>query len=95
MVHENMLEDLVFPTEIVGKRIRFKVDGSKLIKVYVVHDGVWYIHILIFFLFISFLDSKDKNNLEYKVDTFSAVYKKMTGKDVVFEFPAVVAEQAQ
>ena len=43
----------------------------------------------------SFLDSKDKNNLEYKLDTFSAVYKKMTGKDVVFEFPAVVAEQSQ
>lgn len=36
-VHENLLEDLVFPTEIVGKRTRVKLDGSKLIKVYV-HD---------------------------------------------------------
>ena len=71
-VHDNLLEDLVFPTEIVGKRTRVKVDGSKLIKV--------------------FLDSKDKNVLEYKLDTFSAVYKKMTGKDVVFEFPIQAAE---
>lgn len=69
MVHENMLEDLVYPTEIVGKRTRVKVDGSKLIK--------------------CFLDSKDKNLLEYKLDTFSSVYRKLTGKDVVFEFPVV------
>lgn len=32
-VHEKLLEDLVYPTEIVGKRTRVKVDGSKLIKV--------------------------------------------------------------
>eukprot|EP00158_Paraphelidium_tribonemae_P000909 Partr_v1_DN23656_c0_g1_i1_m18934 putative ribosomal protein S7 len=65
-VHDAVLEDMVFPTEIVGKRTRVKVDGSKLVKV--------------------LLDNKDKNVLEYKLDTFSAVYKKMTGKDVVFEF---------
>jgi small subunit ribosomal protein S7e len=40
----------------------------------------------------SFLDAKDKNSLEYKVGTFSAVYKKMTGKDVVFEFRIQAAE---
>ncbi|KAI8366682.1 30S ribosomal protein S7e [Radiomyces spectabilis] len=67
-VHNAILEDLVYPTEIVGKRTRVKVDGSKTIKV--------------------FLDSKDATSLEYKLDTFSAVYKKLTGKDVVFEFPA-------
>jgi small subunit ribosomal protein S7e len=66
-VHENLLEDLVFPTEIVGKRTKVKVDGSKTIKV--------------------FLDAKDRNSLENKLDTFSAVYKKVTGKDVVFDFP--------
>jgi hypothetical protein len=26
------LDDLVFPTEIVGKRLRQKVDGSKTLK---------------------------------------------------------------
>jgi small subunit ribosomal protein S7e len=71
-VHDVLLEDMVFPTEIVGKRTRVKVDGGKLIKV--------------------FLDAKDKNSLEYKLDTFSAVYKKITGKDVVFEFPIQAAE---
>ncbi|KAL1920454.1 40S ribosomal protein eS7 [Calcarisporiella thermophila] len=67
-VHENILEDLVYPTEIVGKRTRVKVDGSKILKV--------------------FLDQKDATSLEYKLDTFSGVYKKLTGKDVQFEFPA-------
>jgi small subunit ribosomal protein S7e len=66
-VHEKLLEDLVYPTEIVGKRTKVKVDGSRLIKV--------------------FLDRKDHTALEYKLDTFSAAYKKLTGKDVVFEFP--------
>jgi small subunit ribosomal protein S7e len=61
---------MVYPTEIVGKRLRQKVDGSKTLKVY--------------------LDSKDATSLEYKLDTFSSVYKKLTGKDVVFEFPAAV-----
>merc|ERR1711963_458168 len=32
-VHDSILEDLVFPSEIVGKRIRVKLDQSRLIKV--------------------------------------------------------------
>lgn len=32
-VHESILEDLVGPTEIVGKRTRIAVDGSKLLKI--------------------------------------------------------------
>ncbi|KAF7720639.1 40S ribosomal protein [Apophysomyces ossiformis] len=69
-VHDAILEDMVYPTEIVGKRTRVKVDGSKTIKV--------------------FLDNKDATSLEYKLDTFSSVYRKLTGKDVAFEFPAAV-----
>mmetsp|Transcript_14124 Transcript_14124/g.29002 ORF Transcript_14124/g.29002 Transcript_14124/m.29002 type:complete len:188 (-) Transcript_14124:28-591(-) len=32
-VQDSILEDLVFPTEIVGKRTRCKVDGTKTLKV--------------------------------------------------------------
>ena len=34
-----------------------------------------------------FLDSKDSTSLEYKLDSFSSVYRRLTGKEVVFEFP--------
>eukprot|EP00308_Calcidiscus_leptoporus_P017310 CAMPEP_0119367740 /NCGR_PEP_ID=MMETSP1334-20130426/14486_1 /TAXON_ID=127549 /ORGANISM="Calcidiscus leptoporus, Strain RCC1130" /LENGTH=191 /DNA_ID=CAMNT_0007384215 /DNA_START=66 /DNA_END=641 /DNA_ORIENTATION=+ len=66
-VHEAILEDLVHPTEIVGKHTRYRLDGSKMIKVY--------------------LDPKEAANVEYKVDTFATVYKKLTGKEIKFEFP--------
>jgi Ribosomal protein S7e len=33
-VHDAILEDLCFPSEIVGKRIRIKLDGTRLIKVH-------------------------------------------------------------
>ena len=32
-VHDNILDDLVYPSEIVGKRIRIKLDGSRLTRV--------------------------------------------------------------
>jgi hypothetical protein len=38
---------------------------------------------LLIFGSYSFLDSKDSNLLEYKLDSFSSVYRKLTGKDVV------------
>ncbi|XP_060591718.1 small ribosomal subunit protein eS7-like [Ruditapes philippinarum] len=66
-VHECILDDLCFPSEIVGKRIRIKLDGSRLIKVH--------------------LEKTQQTNIEHKLDTFTAVYKKLTGKDVNFEFP--------
>jgi len=33
-VHEAILGDLVYPAEIVGKRVRYRVDGSKIMKIY-------------------------------------------------------------
>jgi small subunit ribosomal protein S7e len=71
-VHDAILEDMVYPTEIVGRRTRYKVDGTRLMKIY--------------------LDPKDQTNAEYKTDTFAHVYKNLTGKDVVFEFPVTAAE---
>ena len=83
-VHDKILEDLVFPTEIVGKRTRVRTDGSKIIKVYVLSRlGKAYNR---------FLDSKDSASLDYKLDSFSSVYNKLTGKQVVFEFPVQQGE---
>jgi small subunit ribosomal protein S7e len=69
-VHENILEDLVYPTEIVGKRIRHKLDGSKLIKIHLNHEN---------------------KAGQDRIETYSKVYKYLTGKDVVFEFPPATA----
>ncbi|CAA7395843.1 unnamed protein product [Spirodela intermedia] len=57
-VDESMLEDIVFPAEIVGKRI--------------------------------LLDPKERNSTESKLCTFAGIYRKLSGKDVVFEY--LVAE---
>jgi small subunit ribosomal protein S7e len=70
-VHEAALNDLVYPAEIVGKRIRVKLDGSRLIKVH--------------------LDKSQQTNVEHKVETFTSIYKRLTGKDVNFEFRETLA----
>merc|ERR1711953_1094536 len=64
-VHNAILDEVVFPAEITGKRLRYKLDGSKQLKVY--------------------LDKKDEQ-MGDKLDTFSAVYAKLTGKETVFTF---------
>merc|ERR1712187_195243 len=69
-VHTAILDDLVYPAEIVGKRIRIRLDGSRLFKVH--------------------LDKSQQTNIEHKTDTFASVYKKLTGKEVNFEFPEAV-----
>ncbi|XP_022175878.1 40S ribosomal protein S7-like [Myzus persicae] len=66
-VYDAILDDLVFPAEIVGKRIRVKLDGKQIMKVH--------------------LDKTQQTNIEHKVDTFASVYRKLTGRDVTFEFP--------
>lgn len=65
--HEAILEDVVYPAEITGKRIRHKMDQNTVIKAY--------------------LDRGSQTTIEHKTATFSAVYKRLTGKNVVFEFP--------
>lgn len=70
-VHNAWLEDMVYPTEIVGQRLRVKTDGSKLVKV--------------------LLDPRDQSLVEGKLEAFAAVYRKLTGKAVSFEFPAMEA----
>lgn len=39
-VHDAILEDLVYPAEIVGKRVRYRIDGSKIMKVINYHPSV-------------------------------------------------------
>lgn len=41
-VHDRILEDLVFPSEITGKRTRVSTDGSKLLKVYVLYPSLFF-----------------------------------------------------
>jgi small subunit ribosomal protein S7e len=92
-VHDKILEDLVFPTEIVGKRVRVRPDGVKIIKVYLPFTVPPFLPgLLVRFLTSRFLDSKDSSSLDYKLDSFSSVYNKLTGKTVVFEFPVQPGE---
>jgi len=71
-VHDAILEDMVYPTQIVGKRLRVQTDGTKVLKV--------------------LLDPNAATQLEYKLDSFTTVYKKLTNKEAIFEFPVVPSE---
>ena len=41
-------------------------------------------------LFKVHLDKTQQTNIEHKTETFASVYKKLTGKEVNFEFPEAV-----
>merc|ERR1719347_1305341 len=69
-VQAAILEDIVYPTKIVGKRTRFQVGGRRHLKVY--------------------LDPKDSKDIESRIPTYEAVYKKLTRKTVKFLFPRYV-----
>jgi len=66
-VHDAILDDVVYPSEVTGRRVRIHLDGSR-------HQKVT-------------LDPKESAYFEGKLTTISAVYKKLTGKDVSFVFP--------
>lgn len=66
-VHDAILADIVYPVEIVGKRIRTKEDGSKILKVV--------------------LDEKERGAVDYRLDSYGEIYRKLTGRTCNFEFP--------
>lgn len=65
-VYDALLDDLLMPAAIIGKRIRYRLDGSRVMKV--------------------FLDLADKDVIEDKLDAIASYYKKLTARDIVFEF---------
>jgi len=65
-VHDAILEDLVLPSTIIGRRIRHRLDGSTVQKI--------------------FLDQNDEPVLKDKIDAIAHIYKKITTKEVQFEF---------
>ena len=70
-VHDKLdatINDLKGKPDSVNKRLRYKLDGSKLLKV--------------------FLDAKDRNTSEYKLETFAECYRKLSGHAVVFDYPS-------
>ncbi|SBS87909.1 40S ribosomal protein S7, putative [Plasmodium ovale] len=68
-VYDSLLEDIVAPSEIIGKRISMKADGKRIFKI--------------------MLDSKERqrDNIEEKLISFAAVYKKITKRDTIFSLP--------
>ncbi len=69
-VHDAILEDIAYPADIVGKRIRHRLEGNQVHQVYKVY-----------------LNKSEQSTFENKVDAFSKVFKKLTGKDAQFAFP--------
>ncbi|CRH02276.1 40S ribosomal protein S7, putative [Plasmodium relictum] len=68
-VYDSVLEDIVSPSEIIGKRISMRSDGKRIFKI--------------------MLDAKERqrDNIEEKLISFAAVYKKITRREAVFSMP--------
>jgi small subunit ribosomal protein S7e len=73
-VQSALLDDLCFPSEITGKRLRVRADGGRVLKVH--------------------LSQKDQHAVADRTDVFRAVYKKLTSKDVTFEFDPATGRSA-
>jgi small subunit ribosomal protein S7e len=67
-VHDAVLEDLLQPANIIGRRIRHRLDGSTVNKI--------------------ILDQNDKDLIDERLDAIAYVYKKISNKDIVFEYRA-------
>jgi len=65
-VHDAVLEDLLLPATLIGRRTRHRVDGSTVTK--------------------CILDQNEKEIIEDKLDAVAHIFKKISTKDIVFEF---------
>ena len=74
-VHDSILEDLVYPAEIVGRRTRVRLDCTRLIKVYAPPPpiAVYSSGEVFPFSFHRHLDKNQQTNLEHKVSYGRAV----------------------
>jgi len=65
-VHDAVLEDLLLPANVIGRRIRYRLDGSSVAKI--------------------ILDQNDKDLIDDKLDAIAYVYKKISTKEITFEY---------
>ncbi|GCA62760.1 ribosomal protein S7e [Kipferlia bialata] len=65
-VHEAILDDLVHPYHVTGKRTHFKSNGTNSMEI--------------------FLDNGHRAEAEARLDTYTRVYRRLTGKNIQFNF---------
>ncbi|KAM3139665.1 hypothetical protein pb186bvf_008310 [Paramecium bursaria] len=65
-VYDALLDDLLAPGTILGKRTRVRIDGTRFHRI--------------------FLDEKDKEFLEPRLEVIKQVYKLLTTRELEFEF---------